>query len=63
VISACSNGKNEAARFKRAASVEYKNIYTAVFIVAPAVVVARSGAPDLWGLANTHWYCRSAALT
>mgnify|MGYP006127200487 CR=1 FL=1 len=36
--------------------------YTAVFCVAPAVVVTRSGVPDLWGLATTHWYCRSAAL-
>jgi hypothetical protein len=56
------NIQNEAARFKRAASAKYKNIYTAVFFVAPAVVVTRSGAPDPWGLANTHWYCRGAAL-
>jgi hypothetical protein len=49
-------------RFRRAASFEYKNIYAAVFFVAPAVFVTRSAVPDLWGLASTHWYCRSAAL-
>jgi hypothetical protein len=27
-------------------------MYTAVFFVAPAVVVTRSGVPDLWGLAS-----------
>jgi hypothetical protein len=25
------------------------------------MAVTRSGVPDLWGLASTHWYCRSAA--
>jgi hypothetical protein len=47
-------------RFRRATSLKYKNIYTAVFFVAPAVVATRSAVPDLWGLASTHWCCAGA---
>jgi hypothetical protein len=42
-------------RFRRAASFKYKNVYAAVFFVAPAVFFTRSGVPDLWGLAGMSY--------